>query len=452
LRFDSSLLKEEASEMLGFSVDAKARFKLVSGSARARFSRSLTNSSLSLGMFYVADYTVGSERIDQGSLQWLVQPGAPDWISRCGDQFLEQRARGGQLYMLYRIDFASAEVKQEFEGSVGVSFPAGEVNGAVNTAARRFSSRASVHVEAFQWGGDVTRLSSILGSSGPDPNAGRVILECSMTNLAPCGQFMQNAINYASAQSAGGFADTLRETPADRAYLFKDWAVVGVPLQQRRVPAAVETTRVTLRQLFDAQVEFADRVAILKSGLMFVNAELRGQLDSYAEKVQQNLAILSDAVDLCYDSLTEPLDTAQVTSCTQVVAGLESRGYDGSLTVDKLTVPLCELRSTYTVTKDCGPDGLYAGPNRPDLHGGVCLSANSNCQLNSTYTESKDCGSDWVYAGPNRPDLHGGVCLQERSGRPLRTSYTTTKVCDDGGVYVGPNRPDLHGGDCLYVD
>jgi hypothetical protein len=339
LRFRTSLQKEDASELLGFSVDAKARFKLISGSARARFSRSLTNNSLSIGMFYVGDYRLGVERIDQANLQWLVQPGAPDWLTRCGDQLLLQRERGGQLFLVYRIDFSSAEAKQEFEGAVGISVPAGDINSAVNRASSRFEGRASVHVEALQVGGDPTRLSSILGAGGPDANAGRIITECSLTNLAPCGQFMQNAINYASAQTPGSFSEDLRVAPADRTYLFEDWSLLGVSIPKRRVPAAVKTARVTLRRLFDGQVEFADRVSVLQNGSIFVHAELRDQLDDYAQAVRENLAILSDGAALCFDELSDPSDPHQVEDCTAFSDTLDSQGYDRTLTVDKLTVP-----------------------------------------------------------------------------------------------------------------
>ena len=342
LRFDSSLLKEEASEMLGFSMDAKARYKLVSGSARAKFSRSLTNNSLSVGMFYVADYRMGIERLDQGNLQWLVQPGAADWLNRCGDHFLHQRERGGQLYLLYRIDFSSTAARQDFEGSVGVSFPAGEVNASITRQSSRFVNRASVHVEAFQVGGDVTRLSSILGGGGADANAGRVIIECSMTNLAPCGTFMQNAINYASSQAAGSFSDSLRASPADRTYLFKDWSLLGVSIPVRAVPTAVKSARFALRELFDGQVEFADRVAVLKGGTLYVPPALQSQLTGYASAVQRNLAILTDAAARCYDGLVDPADAGQVAACTSGVtlSTLTSVGYDASLTMDKLVVDL----------------------------------------------------------------------------------------------------------------
>lgn len=340
LRFDSSLLKQEASSMLGFSMDAKARFKMISGSARARFSRSLTSNSLSIGMFYVADYRTGIDRIDQASLQWLVDPNAPDWLNRCGDTVLYQRERGGQLYLMYRIDFSSLAARQEFEGSVGVSWPAGSVNTSVQQSASRFVGRASVHVEAFQVGGDVTRLSSVLGGGGPDAAAGRVVLDCSMTNLAPCGAFLQSAINYASSQATGSFSDSLRTTPADRSYLFKDWSILGVPAAVREVPAAVKSARLSLRQRFDAQVELADRIAIMRSGRIFVPAALRPLLDGYDLAVQTNLALLTDAAARCFDLLTDPSSATQLAACTNgaTLADLRSRGFDDSITMSSLNV------------------------------------------------------------------------------------------------------------------
>ncbi|WP_157232090.1 hypothetical protein [Hyalangium minutum] len=337
LRFSSSMLREEASESLGFSLEAKARFGLVDASAKARFSRSLTSSSLSVGMFYMADYRLGIQKLDEGSLQWLVQPGSADWLSRCGDEFMLQKEVGGQLYLLYRLDFSSLSARQEFEASVGVSWPAGSVNSQVSSQASRFAGRASVHVEAFQYGGDVTRLSSILGGAA---EAGRVVLDCSMTNLAPCGAFMQNAITYASAQGAGTFSDSLNSQPADRVYLFKDWGMLGVPAPVRTVGASVQQARTSLRQLFDQQVEFQERVATLKSGRLYVSPDLRSRLDAHELGVQRNLSLISDAVKRCYDQLTDPQNPTLVNDCVtgSQLSTLVSKGYDPNLTIAALNV------------------------------------------------------------------------------------------------------------------
>jgi hypothetical protein len=469
LRFGSSLLKEEASERLGFSLDAKARYKLVSGSARASFSRSLTTSSLSLGLYYMADYRMGVDRLDQANLQWLVPPGSPDWITRCGDHVLLQREKGGQLYLLYRIDFSSLAAKQEFEATVGANFPAGEVNTTVSRASSRFVNRASVHVEAFQVGGDVTRLSSILGSGGPDAGAGRVVLECSMSNLAPCGTFMQNAINYASAQTPGSFSDTLRASPADRTYLFKDWSVLGISIPVRAVPAAVRTSRFELRQRFDRQVEFADRVAVLRSGTIYVTPALRALLDGYQLAVQRNLDLLIDAAATCYERFTDPANPAQVAACTSGVSepALVAAGYDTALTMDKLVVdprlpyvfggmyqntylgsPPSDIVNPFTGAKSC-PAGFTAylwGRSFVGRNGRlpilvahyVCLAPETvpggGWDFTGAY-ELTDSGSTMVpnhYAGATTGTCPPGTGLAHRYGRAWNGVGTQHYFCSTG--------------------
>lgn len=111
----------------------------------------------------------------------------------------------------------------------------------------------------------------------------------------------------------------------------------------------------------------------------------------------------------------------------------------------------CELWTSYTLTKDCGP-GVYAGPNKAEQHGGVCLFSSGDCAIVTKYTLTKNCGPGWVYAGPNRPDLHGGTCMRVTGGYRLYTSYIQDLSKDCGiGMYVGPNRPDIHGGYCVYL-
>ena len=339
LRFDSAMSQDDASRMLGFDIDAKARFGLVNASARSKFSRSLTNKTYSTSLVYSADYNLGVQKLDEGSLQWLVTPGGSDWLTRCGDEFMLQKEVGGQLFLLYRIDFSSLEAKQDFEASVGVSFTAGSVNANVTTSSSRFSRRAAVHVEAFQYGGDVTQLSSILGGSPSAADGGRFV-DCSMDNLTACGNFMQHAIDYASAQGAGTFSDSLRNMPADRTYLFKDWGMLGVSMPVRAVGAEIKSARYALQQRFDSQVEFQDRVAMLQSGRLYVHPSLSAKLGDYAFRVQRNLDIIADAVKPCYDQITDPQDPAQIAACTNAASdsGLAAKGYDFTLTMDVLQV------------------------------------------------------------------------------------------------------------------
>ncbi|MDM8562246.1 hypothetical protein QUF54_02715 [Candidatus Marithioploca araucensis] len=109
-----------------------------------------------------------------------------------------------------------------------------------------------------------------------------------------------------------------------------------------------------------------------------------------------------------------------------------------------------ELWGTYTLTKKCGHDAVYIGPDKAEKHGGICLHYSKGVfEIHTSYTSNKNCTPGGTYVGPNRPDIHGGYCLWIK-GRSLMTNYTTNKGCGKG-VYAGPNRPDLHGGYCLFL-
>lgn len=437
LRFDSSMLREEASQMLGFSMDAKARFGLVNASAKAKFSRSLTSNSLSLAMFYSADYNLGVQKLDEGALQWLVDRNSPDWISRCGDEFMLQKQVGGQLFLLYRIDFSSMDAKREFEASVGASWPAGEANVQMTEKASQFQGRASVHVEAYQSGGDVTRLSSILGGTTPSGEAGRVVLDCSMQNLEPCGTFMQNAIAYASSQSPGSFSDTLRTTPADRKYLFKDWGMLGVNIPARTVGAEIRTARLSLQQRFDKQVEFQERVAMLKSGRLYVPPSLRPQLDGFELAVHRNLSLISDAVYACYDAITNPQDPAQINACVNGanINTLVSRGYDPNLTMDRLSV---DMRLPY----------VFGGMYQVDDYS---TRWNANNVVNPV-TNTLGCPSGFTarqFGRVRAPESLNGAtqyfCVAPHNGTTRGWSFTGAYQIDDRGS-SGNNVFNLYAG------
>jgi len=339
LRFDAAMTKQEASETLGFKAETKAKFKLVEASAKAKFSRSLTSSSFSIALFYAADYGNGYLRLDEGTLEWLVPDGDPDWLARCGDEFMYQKGVGGQLFLLYRIDFASLAAKQEFEGSfnLGVT-PAVNVSGEVQRSSSSFFGRASVHVEAFQLGGDVTRLGAVVG--GFTTEEGRTALDCTMTDLKPCANFMSKGVEYASAQGSGTFSDSLKTTPADRVYLFKDWTMLGVGAPPRWVGAEIKGARRSLEQRLDGQIEFEERVKVLQSGRIYVTPALRSQLGAYAQAASKNIALLVDAAKVCWDDITDPQDPVQVSACVQAASlgALVADGYDAGLTMDLLKV------------------------------------------------------------------------------------------------------------------
>ena len=110
-----------------------------------------------------------------------------------------------------------------------------------------------------------------------------------------------------------------------------------------------------------------------------------------------------------------------------------------------------DFLDSFTLTRECGRHSVYVGPNRADLHGGVCLGFDEGVfKLHTSYSTSTACAFNGVYVGPFRPDLHGGHCLWA-DGFNLQTRATRSRTCRLNEVYVGPNRPEVHGGFCLSV-
>lgn len=191
VRFDSSFSRDETNEMLGFSVEAKAHFLKWGASARAKFSRSLESKTYSITKVYGADYRLETRKLDEAHLTNIVSANDPNWLTRCGDEFMAQKQVGGQIFLLYRMDFDSVETKSDFQSSVGANWGAVEVNAELQKVASNFRGRASVHVEAYQQGGDVTQLGNIFSGIGGTVEPGRAAVDCNIDNLTACGEFMR---------------------------------------------------------------------------------------------------------------------------------------------------------------------------------------------------------------------------------------------------------------------
>ena len=41
----------------------------------------------------------------------------------------------------------------------------------------------------------------------------------------------------------------------------------------------------------------------------------------------------------------------------------------------------CQLFTNYTTSKNCGQYATYIGPNKPEVHGGVCVKISNNCLI-----------------------------------------------------------------------
>jgi hypothetical protein len=326
IKFDQSMTREQALEALSFSASGKGRYGLWSGSASADFARSFQSESQSVNMILSRRDTSGTDRIDSSKLTWLVKPGSANWFSACGDSVVFETKKGGKLFLLYQLNFASQSDKRAFEGSIGVGYGPFEVSANIKTVSERFKGRASVHLEAYQYGGDVSQLGRIFGSG----SGGYAVANCSLDTIERCNQILKNAVAYGTGTASTDFSQNVKENPGDQAYTVREWNILNTPFPTAVVPASVETARTFLRGKFDAQMGISARCQALRGpGLALPTGFVSSTLTPIETQVSRNVSAVLAAVTKCYDALANPPTAAQVTACTSAAtdAALKQAGF-----------------------------------------------------------------------------------------------------------------------------
>ncbi len=183
--FDRKMNETELEESFQLKASAKATFGLFSGSARSSFTKATRSNSRSVNMVYKASIVTNTQILDEWGSTWHPAKEDPAFYSQCGDTVVRQVKQGGEIYLLVRMDFASESDKQAFETAVGASYGASDGQVEFAKQSSSFVGRATVHVEAYQIGGEAWRLSHALNPESA--------ITCKIENFAACEEFMKLA-------------------------------------------------------------------------------------------------------------------------------------------------------------------------------------------------------------------------------------------------------------------
>ncbi|RYG63231.1 hypothetical protein EON77_21195, partial [bacterium] len=194
LALDQELSEERTKEMLELKTSASGRYGIYSGDAKAQFARAAAKNRFSINMVFGASYRLGTRHLDDETLRFVVPKTAPDWNARCGDMVVTDVVTGGKLMLLYRIDFASEAEKVAFQASGSFSAAKiAEADVSFKRTLESFRGRASIHVEAYQAGGDVARLGRVVGGT---QSGALATATCSIENLTQCSTMLANGLRY----------------------------------------------------------------------------------------------------------------------------------------------------------------------------------------------------------------------------------------------------------------
>ncbi|KAK9501773.1 hypothetical protein O3M35_012444 [Rhynocoris fuscipes] len=204
MQLDTAISFTRLENILGVSVGLGGLFEMFAAGAELDYIRSVEDKDYSLSLNYL-QYSVSNVAVQLGGYgedaltdlgKAFYKDGKNPYFGLiCGDNYISSYQKGALLIMGLNIKFVSSIVKNEFIQTAGVTF--GNIISAtesIKTVASKYKIIGSIIIQAFQIGGDPSRLSKVLEK---DTSGKYYILTCSLTAIDNCVKAASGLLDYA---------------------------------------------------------------------------------------------------------------------------------------------------------------------------------------------------------------------------------------------------------------
>lgn len=338
---DQAISESALSNELGFSIGARARYGVIDGSLAADFlSRSMA-SSYSVSSIYKATYFLPVEKLGSVELSPIggsVKNAPLRWAASCGDRFVSEITRGAKLFVSVRIDFSSQQKKEEFSSKFSISGPLASANADLKKASTSIDKNAKVTISAFQYGGDVTKVTQIFAKSDESRAA---YIECGLGSFDKCAALLTAILDYAGNTTTGfpsQLTTTAKPGPADLSYSVVSYEAAGIFMEYRALEKSVQSVRENLAEIFEKNFQTLTVSKRLLSGRL--HPSRRGRIEQTRASAQENVDNIRGAATFCYENPNEDcLERAKNLRLAAVPAGSLALDSFEVLCIDSLLLP-----------------------------------------------------------------------------------------------------------------
>ncbi|MCU0664167.1 MAG: hypothetical protein MUC50_17795 [Myxococcota bacterium] len=325
----------QLEETFDLSGSAKATYGLFTANTRHNFSKMVKSDSRSVNMVFKASADTRTLILNEAKSTLAYNKESPiSFYTQCGDEAVTQIKQGGEIYLIIRIDFASVRDKTAYEGAVKATYGAQEAVLELKKVRQSFSDRSTVYVNAFQIGGEVTYLYQTV-----DAQSGA---RCSLAEFEQCETFITSALEYVSGyrtipgptpgtttkvELPNAFPFNLERKPGNLLYTTRDWASLGIAVDNPNVSAAVTSARDSLHRKTKLQLAVQNRVTAIMEADFFAGPEsFEDEVERLGTASKENVRILQRAILACYDNLASPNGEAACLDAAKD-STLQQRGY-----------------------------------------------------------------------------------------------------------------------------
>lgn len=326
-RLAHPLSASETADLLGLA-DPVARALHLDDSGLAGLGRILDADPRSLPLLYGVEVRVATRALDLSAA--ALAPGSPApgtaaFTTRCGDEVKVEEELGAQVFLLFKLDFASDAARATFARLVGDDVAVWDLHGRLAAADPALRGAYTLSIMAVQRNGDPALLGRASGDAAD-------LLSCGAGAPARCASLVDAFVAYVTGDGPEDLPAQAAAAPGPLGDRFEPWsAVTTAAAPPRAVPAEVAAARAALAARLEDRVRVRERVHLILRFAWTAPAALVASATAAERGVESDLMLLAQALAACRD-LAGPDDAEAIARCTEgaTPAVLAARGYGGA--------------------------------------------------------------------------------------------------------------------------
>ncbi len=360
INVSGTVSSSDVAEALNFNMSGKANFGLYSASLSANYARSSINSRQSISFNYLqrvfAEYTYKIPGIGNNILipeaRSFLNDGMDKFTQICGNSVITGSYKGAILLVNVSVSFANATNKESFAASIsGKAIGMGSISAVINQASAEVKKHASFSVTAMQLGGNPKILARIFGT--PDKDGYYNITKCSIDNLAPCSNILNDIINYAQSED---FKKSINPDNPNSLYTFKisttDYSQLGVAATLPELSAAEKEANQYLSETITRDRTILDFLMSYMAQGLTLNTVTQDWMNKTTAYYQNMIKQYDDydIIDACYGD-TNNIETRCIETAN-LVKDMHNNTY-------KKFIDFADHMASTIYVRTQNPSGLY---------------------------------------------------------------------------------------------
>jgi hypothetical protein len=319
----------DVSQQLNFSTALHVNIGLFSLGNTSDFFHYIENDQLTETFIYRARFEfkdvdaqpqqsiLGKYLNTDGLAQWKAGPST--FRNACGDSYVAQMHNGAYLYVVYQFHFLTQIDREKFDDVFSASYATlGDLTAKYQQEENSLHLQGTIHIMAYQFGGDPTQLSSIFKSTFPwQPSP---LSQCSLSDLKACDTITSNIANYAAvafpAQIAKPYGDRIPTGAGITGNETNNYDHLNPAYQtSSTLTPLILQDRDALGSKLNDYYSHIQRANFIKTQIdyPFIFDAYQEQLNNYISNLQSNITLVQAAGQSCFDTPETCDSTYQLT-------------------------------------------------------------------------------------------------------------------------------------------